>query len=435
MQLVPEGRLDLLMAGIECTYFSRARGGKPVNDQQRMSAWHVVRWCTELRVKRLLLENVPEFVKWGPVDPRTGRPIRSREGEYFRAFIAALRGIGMRRIEWRVVNCADFGDATTRERLLILAWTSNKSLPWPVPSHAKRADLFGSLPWRTARECIDWSIRGRSIFDRPKPLAPKTLLRIAAGIIKFGWPSQFIVVLKQHCDARGIDLPLPTVHAGGAHFGPTITLGGSGNAGRPGCARHAIVEPFVLSQASGGVARTVAEPLPTVPAGGAHALIAPYYGSGSGATCVSVDAPLPTATAKARFGLVLPVTHNCDGDRSRDLDQPLPTITTAARGELAFITASFGERTTQSPRVHSIDEPAPTICASGHVNLVHGREHDILFRMFEDHELAAAMSISTPERPYHFVGNKTQRIRQIGQAVPYRTGRAHAHALMGAEMR
>src|SRR5262249_10635445 len=75
MRWGPDGRLDLLAAGIECTYFSRARGGKPINDQQRMSAWHVVRWCTELRVKRLLLENVPEFVDWGPVDPRTGRPI------------------------------------------------------------------------------------------------------------------------------------------------------------------------------------------------------------------------------------------------------------------------------------------------------------------------------------------------------------------------
>jgi DNA (cytosine-5)-methyltransferase 1 len=460
-QLVPEGRLDLLMAGIECTYFSRARGGKPVNDQQRMSAWHVVRWATELRVKRLLLENVPEFVDWGPVNAQTGKPIKSRKGEYFRAWWTALESIGFK-LEKRVLNCADFGDATTRERLFILGRSDGQPIRWPEPSHAKGGSLFGAKPWRSARDIIDWSVRGRSIFDRKRPLAPKTLARIAAGIVKFRWPEPFLVVLRQHCDALGIDVPLPTITAGGTHIGlvqpftlatgssgvardvgdplPTITLGGAGNDERPGCARPMLVEPFVLSQASGGAPRAVEEPLPTVPGGGAHALIAPYYGSGSGETCKSVDDPLPTATAKARFGLVMPVTHHGAGNRARPLEEPLPTVTAARRGELAFITASFGERPTQAPRVHSIEEPTPTICATGHTNLVSAdarlrqdgaREYDILFRMLEPHELAAAMSISTPERPYHFTGNKTDVVRQIGQAVPRRTGRALAHALMG----
>ena len=412
-QLVPEGRIDLLMAGIECTYFSRARGGKPVNDQQRMSAWHIVRWCTELRVKRLLLENVPEFVDWGPVIPRTGKPLNSRKGEYFRAWWAALKAIGYKRLEYRILNCADYGDATTRERLFILGWTLDEPLPWPHPTNARGGNLFGAAPWRSAREIIDWSIPGRSIFNRKRPLAPKTLARIAAGIVKFRWPEPFIVVLRQHCEARGIDLPLPTITAGGTHLG--------------------LVQPFVLSQASGGSPRTVTEPLPTVPGGGAHALIAPYYGSGSGESCSSVDQPLPTATTKARFGLVMPVTHNCGGNRARSVEDPLPTITTAKRGELAFITASFGELPGQAPRVHSVAEPAPTICATGHTNLITaGQEFDILFRMLEPHELAAAMSISTPEAPYHFVGNKTEIVKQIGQAVPRRTGRALARALMGA---
>jgi DNA (cytosine-5)-methyltransferase 1 len=349
----------------------------------------------------------------GPIDPRTGRPIKSREGEYFRAFINALRAIGFRRIEWRVINCADFGDATTRERLFIMAWTSNDPIPWPMPTHAKGGDMFGAQPWRTARDIIDWSIHGRSIFDRKRPLAPKTLARIAAGIVKYRWPEPFILVLRQHCDALGIDLPLPTITAGGTHLG--------------------LVQPFMLSQASGGSPRTVGEPVPTIPGGGAHALIAPYYGSGSGETCISVDNPLPSATAKARFGIVMPVTHSCGGNRARSTEEPLPTITTASRGELAFITASFGERPTQTPRVHSVDAPTPTICAAGRTNLVTaGRDYDIRFRMLEPHELAAAMSISTPERPYHFVGTKTEVVRQIGQAVPRRIGRALAHVLMAA---
>lgn len=487
MDLVPAGYLDLLMAGIECTYFSRARGGKPVNDQQRMSAWHVVRWCTELDVKRLLLENVPEFVDWGPVDPATGKPIKERKGEYFRAWVEALRAIGFK-LEWRVLNCADYGDATTRRRLFMLADRTRPAVLWPKASHGKLAN--GVAAWRGADQIIDWSIKGNSIFNRKRPLAAKTLARIAAGITKFGWPEPFIVVLRQHADARGIELPLPAVTAGGKHFGlvepfvianrennvgraltdpmpgattahgggiavvepfvlspnsngaprraksplPTITLGGAGNEKRPGCARHAVIQPFVLSQHAGGAPRSAGQPIPGMTNDGAHALIAPYYGSGSGKTCRSTKQPLPAATAKARFGLVMPVTHNDKSNRARQVKDPLPTLTTAKRGELAFITASFGERPTQSPRVHSIKSPAPVICAQGRTNLVEAGEHyDILFRMLEPHELAAAMSISTAEKPYHFVGNKTQVVRQIGQAVPRRTGRALARALMGGD--
>lgn len=448
--LIPDGVVDLLAAGIECTFFSRARGGKPISDQQRMSAWHVVRWCTELRVKRLLLENVPEFTRWGPVDPKTGKAIKEREGEYFRAWWAALEAIGYR-MELKVVNCADNGDATTRKRLFMLGTLFGKPIPWPAASHAPVA-APRVRRWRTARDIIDWSIRGVSIFDRPKPLAEQTLRRIWAGLIKFKWPEPFLVVLRQHCDALSIDLPLPTICAGGTHIGLvqpftfanrtnnvpkgadtpigaiTTTYGGG----------FALVEPFVLSQASGGAARSTSEPVQTIPCGGAHALVAPYYSSGSGETCTSVDEPLPTATTMARFGLVIPVTHSDSSNRARDIDQPIPTLTTAKRGELAFILGAFGERAGQSPRVHSVDVPAPTICAQGRTPLVvggdaPGRRHDILYRMFQPHELAAAMSISTPDSPYHFVGNKTQVIRQIGQAVPRRTAAALARALMGVE--
>lgn len=444
-ELVPEGHLDLLMGGIECTFFSRARGGKPVSDQQRMSGWHVVRWCTELRVDALLLENVPEFVRWGPVNRRTGKPIKSREGEYFRAWWAALEAIGFK-LEKREINCADYGDATTRVRLFILGRSDDKPIRWPEATHARRGRApAGRAEWRGMRECIDWSVPGRSIFDRKIPLAPKTLARIAAGLVKFQWPEPFLVVLRQHCAARGLDLPMPTACAGGTHLGlvqpfvvkqhfrrdlmdteaplPAVTT----------VSRIGLVEPFVLSNHAGGAPRAAGEPCPGLVTKQGHALIAPYYGSGSGETCSSAGEPLPTATTKARFGLVLPVTHSDSSNRTRSVDDPAPTLTCARRGELAFVAASFGERPAQAPRTHSLDEPAPTICATGHTNLVEpGPQYDILFRMLAPAELAAAMSISTPERPYHFVGNKTQVVRQIGQAVPRRTGAALVRALMGA---
>ena len=221
-EIVPEGRLDLLMASPTCTYHSRARGGKPINDQGRMDPWAIVHWCTELRVRRLLVENVPEFVDWGPLDLRTGRPIKRRGGEYFRAWTAALQGAGFK-LDWRILNAADFGDATTRERFFLMARSDGKRVHWPDPTHSRSGerDLLGHgrHKWRAAREIIDWSIEGNSIFDRKRPLSPKTLGRIYAGAVKFCWLEPFLVILRNNMDVQDLDRPLPTLCAGGTHIG------------------------------------------------------------------------------------------------------------------------------------------------------------------------------------------------------------------------
>ena len=132
--------------------------------------------------------------------------------------------------------------------------------------------------------------------------------------------------------------------------------------------------------------------------------------------------------------MVVPITHADESNRARDVDEdPLPTLTTANRGELAFIAAQFGEREGQAPRVHDIGEPTPTIAATGHVNLVEAQEaphYDILFRMLEPHELAAAMGFNGEDAPYEFAGNKTEQIRQIGNAVSVAKMRACVGALM-----
>lgn len=562
--LVPEGYLDLLMASPTCTHHSVARGGKPTSDQQRSDPWHIVTWLTELRVKRLIIENVWEFIGWGPVDPRTGKPLKSRKGEYFRAWIDTIRRLGFDP-EWRKLNAADYGDATTRSRFILMARSDRRTVSWPIPTHRKREDgkleLFpGVKPWRPARDIIDWSIKGKSIFGRKKDLAPKTLARIYAGAVKFGWPEPYLVILRQHMDGRSLDQPLPALATGG-HVGlaepivcgnrtnntakglsdpvggittttgggqflvepvimngrrgnqakpvsaapvptldtkggvwlaepvvlsqhssgaprsaadplPTITTGGAGAEGHVGCARpmliepfilnrhgdgygetraHSLdqpaptsncdgggylVEPFVLSQASGGAPRSAFEPLPTIVTGGQRgsgtALISPYYGSGSGETCVSSEEPLPTVTSKGRFGMVVPITHADGSNRARDVDEsPLPTLTTANRGELAFITAQHGERPGQAPRVHDIAQPAPTIAATGHVDLVEAApELDILFRMLEPHELAAAMGFNDEDQAYEFAGTKTEQIKQIGNAVSVAKMRACVRAIM-----
>jgi DNA (cytosine-5)-methyltransferase 1 len=558
--LVPEGYLDLLMASPTCTHHSVARGGKPTSDQQRSDPWHIITWLTELRVKRMIIENVWEFCGWGPVNPKTGKPIKERKGEYFHAWIETIRRLGFEP-EWRKLNAADYGDATTRQRFILMARSDGRKVSWPMPTHRKRdgavVDLFDtSKPWRPAREIIDWEIKGRSIFNRRKPLAPKTLARIEAGAVKFKWPEPFLVILRQHMAGKSVDGPLPAIAANGNHIGlaepvimngrkgnqalpvseapvptldtkggvwlaeplvlsqhnsgaartsgdplPTITTGGAGAEKGEGCARpmliepfilnrhgdgygetraHSVdeptptsncdgggylVEPFMLSRHAEGAPRPVSEPTPTQVAKHSDLLIAPYYGSGSGETCTSGDDPLPTATAKARFSMVvpvtqsgggaqarnvetdpvptmttakggefaivMPVTHDDGSDRVRDASSPLPTITGANRGELAFIAAQFGEREGQAPRVHDIDQPTPTIAATGHVNLVEATpEYDILFRMLEPHELAAAMGFNTDDQQYEFAGTKTEKIKQIGNAVSVAKMKACVGAIM-----
>ncbi|HIE5512997.1 TPA: DNA cytosine methyltransferase [Stenotrophomonas maltophilia] len=372
LTIVPEGRLDLLTAAPSCVFHSRARGGRPVHDQQRMDPWHVVRWCTELRVARVLVENVPEFMDWGPCSLVTGRPIKSRRGEYFRAWVAALEAVGFK-VDWKVVCCADFGDPTTRRRFFLIGRSDGKRLSWPEFTHDRvgGTDLLGSRPrWRGAREVIDWTMTGKSIFTRTKPLKPNTLRRILAGAVKYSWPRPYIDAVQalldghapklvftrteavalglvsadpmlvhlrgtseQHLQstAKSADDPLPTLTAGGGHVGlvlatssggaardldqplPTITTGGAG-AERPGCARPQLVEPIIVptsNTSSAGVPRSAAEPIRTVTTakGGDQALAVPLVAQyyGATATAQSVAEPVPSVTTKARFGLAEPV--------------------------------------------------------------------------------------------------------------------------------
>jgi DNA (cytosine-5)-methyltransferase 1 len=528
--LVPEGYLDLLMASPTCTHHSVARGGKPTSDQQRSDPWHIITWLTELRVKRIIIENVWEFIGWGPVNMKTGRPIASRKGEYFHAWTDTLRRLGFE-LEWRKLNAADYGDATTRQRFILMGRSDGRKIHWPMPTHKKRdevnADLFsGAKPWKPARDIIDWNIKGRSILNRKKPLAPKTLARIYAGAVKFGWPEPYLVILRNHMSAQGMDQPLPTIAANGMHIGiaepvivsprhgkegagprprgvgqplptitaggsqmavaepiimngrkgnkaegvtegliptldtkggvwlaepmvlsqhnsgaarttgeplPTITTGGAANEARPGCARPMLIEPFVLSQASGGSPRGVSDPIPTQTTGGngaSHALITSYYGMSS--TAGDTEEPLPTVTTKDRFGIVVPVTNSNGGAQPRNIEvDPLPTLTTAKGGEFAAVlpvTHAGGLN-----RISDVSMPLPTVTGAnrGELAVVEPyAEYDILFRMLEPHELAAAMGFNDEEMTYEFAGTKTEKIKQIGNAVSVAKMKACVGAIM-----
>jgi len=350
-KVIPGGHLDLLVASPECVHHSVARGGKPINDQSRASAFRVLEWCDKLDVSNLLVENVPEFQNWGPISAHTKRPVKAKVGEIFRQWVAMLEGMNYR-VEWKVLNAADFGGATTRKRLFIIARKGNRKIHWPEQTHAKNADrsqdMFKKLkPWRAAREIIDWNIPGESIFTRKRPLARTTLERIAAGLRKFCGPAAeaFLVILRRHMDGKSLDEPVPCIMASGQHIGLVVP------------------QAMILPQNSSNKARSIDEPAPVVTTSRGIALAEFILQQQSGGAPRSVNDPLPTIAAKGAQAFIVPFFGEAKGQKPRthDVDQPLPAPTSHGAGALVepfIVQPAHGEGLDR--RVHSVDAPLGT---------------------------------------------------------------------------
>jgi DNA (cytosine-5)-methyltransferase 1 len=348
-----------------------------------------LKWLSELYVRRVILENVPEFLDWGPLGA-DGKPLASKKGEMFRAFVSALESMGYT-VEWRLLCAADYGDPTTRRRLFVQAARGGARVVWPEPTHAKMpGGLFPLHPWRSAREIIDWGIPGQSIFTRERPLAPATMQRIAAGIRRYWgeWAEPFLTAIDHTGSgldrAYTLDDPLRTITTEN---------------------RFALVQPFLVphyGEREGQEPRThsIGEPCPTIPA------------SGGG-----------------KFGLVEPfILHQDAPGRPRGLDEPVPTIRPRNGQGLArpFIVPYYG---TSGPA--SAEDPLATVTTKERFALVDGHPValDITFRMLQPHELSAAQGFPAG---YQFAGNKGDQVKQIGNAVPVGTARALALSAMGA---
>jgi DNA (cytosine-5)-methyltransferase 1 len=352
--------VGLLWASPSCTHYSRAKGGhNPKSAEIRSLPWVIVRWARAVKPRMIFMENVPEFLDWGPLD-NNGHPIKSKRGRTFRIWLGKLKAQGYT-VEWRQLVAADYGAPTTRKRVYLIARRDGQPIAWPEPTHSRAPSLFAS-PWRTAAECIDWSLPARSIFDRKKPLAEKTLKRIAAGIVRYVLRSAkpFVVSLTHHGGDRvhGMDSPLPTVTA--ANRGEL-----------------ALVAPTLVSHYGQSVGRALTEPAPTITAGGqGHAALVAaslvkYYGTSSAA---DATAPLPTVTAGAGGGhlglvaasLVQTGYGECEGQQPRAMDVRQPLGTVVAGGQkhalcAALLTKHFGGVVGQE-----INAPASTITATDH---------------------------------------------------------------------
>ena len=387
--IVPEGRLDLLMASPECRFYSRARGGKPVHDQGRMNPWIVHRWLTSLDVQRVLVENVPEFTDWGPLGP-DGKPDKARKSTYFEEWVRSMWGLGYE-VEWRMLNAADYGDATTRIRFFLQARNDGKPIRWPEATHSKTGgpNLLGETPkWRAAREIIDWTNLGRSLLDDPKyrkkPLSQKTHRRIARGLERFGGPLAHLYIRLLNLedgDGRERDPGEPEplqvlILSQGGENGEEHAHSAEPSA-EPSAKEDrdiSLVQPSIIEYYGQSHARAVAEPLSTVMPGRKHGFVNPtlvkYYSNSHSA---DVDAPLPTLTTKARYGLADPVLvelnhrngsqrHPGNDRRSHSVDHPLGSLTTAPGIGLAQpVLVQTSQTGGNGIYVRPTEEPIPTL--------------------------------------------------------------------------
>lgn len=387
VQTLAGRRIGWFHASPDCTHHSQAAGGQPRKKEIRDLSWVVIKWAGIGRPRIISLENVKQIRQWGPLIAKrckvTGRvmkldggvaehgervprneqflvPDPKRKGSTWRKFLACLEALGYV-VEHQVLRACDFGAPTSRERLFLVARRDGQPIAWPEPTHAAKP-AKGQKPYRTAAECIDFSLPSQSIFSRKKPLADATMRRIAKGIQRevLQKAKPFIVPIANWSrDAiQSVDQPLNTVTAwprGGSFAVATpsfVQLGHGDKDGRP--PRH----------------RGLHEPVGPIMAGGgkfgvATAFLAQANGGFNTMHSRGLDETVSTVTntGSQQQLVTANLVHmrgNCD---ARALDDPLHTISAGGQHHAlatAFLSRQFGASVGQG-----LDEPAPTITAGG----------------------------------------------------------------------
>ena len=463
----------------DCKHFSKAKGGTPVEKEIRGLAWVAVKWASTVRPDVIMLENVEEFQTWGPLrakrDEKTGRvlvkdfsdrvdinqkkgkprlrvaelgeivpfklqamePDPKRKGKTFRGFIKALRNLGYE-VEYRELVAADYGAPTMRKRFFLIARCDGKPIVWPEPTHgpADSESVKAGLlkPYVGAYTQLDFSLPCPSIFDTAeeikekygiravRPLAPKTMERIARGLKKFVIDNAepFIVPIVygekkgQLPRVHDVKEPLPTIVSSGKHYlcAPTLIQ-------------------YHSETATGEVrGQKLDEPIMTIDGTNRYGLVTSflhkYYDGGYTGAGESVENPLPTVTSWDHNSLcaatMIQMNNNCYG---RDITEPIPTITSGDGhfGEVrAFLIKYYGQGIGQD-----IEEPLDTVTSRDRFGLVTiaGVDYqivDIGLRMLEPKELYGCQGV--PEDyiiDHDCYGKKISRseqVRKCGNMVP-----------------
>ncbi|MBC3411321.1 DNA cytosine methyltransferase [Pseudomonas sp. SWRI51] len=388
----------------DCTHHSQAAGGQPRKREIRNLSWIGLKWAGKKMPRVISLENVKQILQWGPLiakrDKATGRvmkldgtvaapgervpvgqqflvPDPKRRGTTWRRFVHLLQGMGYQ-VEWRVIKACDFGAPTSRERLFMIARCDGQPIVWPEPTHAKNP-AKGQQKWRTAADCIDWSVPSKSIFGRKKDLAAATLRRVAKGMKKFVLenPQPFIVPIANWSGelAQSAQEPLRTV--------TSWPRGGS----------FAMASPVILPATHQGADRVndPTLPLPTVTAANrGELMLASPVMIGTGGPVYAgkpapADRPIGTLMTQSHRALVTAFIEQANGGfnatPAKGADDPLTTVTNTG-SQQRLVTANLATLR-RNCIGREIDDPVPTMTA--------GAEHHALveYKLSPEHEEGA----------------------------------------------
>lgn len=400
----------------DCKHFSKAKGGRPVEKKIRGLAWVVVKWARAVKPRVICLENVEEFQEWGPLTD-DGLPCPARRGVTFRRWVRALERAGYQ-VSARELRACDYGAPTIRKRLFVIARCDGLPIVWPEPTHGS-----GRTPWRTAAECIEWSLPCPSIFERARPLAENTLRRIARGVWRYviGSAEPFIVPMQHQNRPVGLDEPLQTITTQGNKFNLVApTLINTRNGERDGQA------PRV---------RNIGDPLPTITAQGSQgalvaALLARHYG-GHENDGAPLQLPIPTITARDHHALVASHLVKLTGgfgdhrNTAQAVTDPLHTVRAGGLhfGEVrAFLVSYYGQGIGQQ-----LAMPMRSVTTHDRFGLVtvHGQDYaigDLGMRMLVPRELFRGQGFPDSyviDPPFNGKPlTKTAQVKMCGNSVP-----------------
>lgn len=451
----------------DCKHFSKAKGGKPKDKNIRGLAWVALRWAGLVRPRVIMLENVEEFKTWGPLN-RRHHPIKSKQGKTFERFVQQLLDLGYK-VEFRELIAADYGAPTMRKRFFMIARCDGKPIVWPEPTHgpADSEEVKAGLkkPYVGAYTQLDFSLPCPSIFDTAeeikkkygiravRPLAPKTMDRIARGLKKFVLdnPEPFIIQCNHGGERRPNDIrePMPTItgkHGYGIVEPYMVQIGQTGfTKDRSKDVReplttivskneHCLISPTLIqyhSETAQGEVRgqTIKDPIMTVDGSNRYGLVTSflhkYYDGGYKGAGDSIENPLPTVTSWDHNSVVtanlIQMNNHCDG---KDIRQPLPTITAGDGhfGEVrAFLIKYYGDATGQD-----IEQPLDTVTTKDRFGLVtiEGVDYqivDIGLRMLEPKELYGCQGFPDDYIIDHdYTGQtypRSEQVKRCGNAV------------------
>ena len=348
-QLYPDAMI-MLHASLECTNFSKAKGGQPRDADSRTLAEHLFRYIDVIDPDYIQIENVEEFMSWGDMD-ENGKPISMDKGRLYQKWVRNVKKYGYN-FEHRILNAADFGAYTTRKRFFGIFAKKNLPIVFPEPTHCKggRQDMFSRLEkWKPVKDVLDFSDEGTTIF-REKPLAEKTLERIYAGLIKFvaGGKDAFLSrynTVRPQDTCKSVDEPC----------GVLTTEN-----------RFAKVQVSFLSKQFSGHPESknvsVEEPAGAITCKDHHVFVSAYYGNGHNH---SVDLPAPTVTTKDRFALVESRFLDMQYGNGIPMSINVPAGTVTTNPKFNIVTCKPWIMNTAFSNIgSSIEQPSQTITAN-----------------------------------------------------------------------